>query len=250
MISPAPSRRSIACPPISRPCRRSRIHSRCCASGTIASASRTRRSSSPSAPWNHSGHSPTRTTLVHGDFRMGNLMMDSGGLTGVLDWELAHVGDPIEDLGWLCVPAWRFLRPDRPAAGLGTPRGAARRLRATRRNRRRPGGPALVGAGRHAALGGDLRDAGVHAPVRRDALGRARRHRSPGVRGRVGPARAARPAAGGRRPGESTCRRSGPSRPPRCTIARRCSSSSTRRGRRSATTCSRTLRGDRPFSCG
>jgi aminoglycoside phosphotransferase (APT) family kinase protein len=63
---------------------------------------------------------PTRTTLVHGDFRMGNLMMDSGGLTGVLDWELAHVGDPIEDLGWLCVPAWRFLRPDRPAAGLGT----------------------------------------------------------------------------------------------------------------------------------
>jgi aminoglycoside phosphotransferase (APT) family kinase protein len=63
---------------------------------------------------------PTRTTLVHGDFRMGNLMMDSGGLTGVLDWELAHVGDPIEDLGWLCVPAWRFLRPDRPAAGLAT----------------------------------------------------------------------------------------------------------------------------------
>ncbi len=62
----------------------------------------------------------TRTTLVHGDFRMGNLMIDSGGLTGVLDWELAHVGDPIEDLGWLCVPAWRFVRPDRPAAGLGT----------------------------------------------------------------------------------------------------------------------------------
>ena len=63
---------------------------------------------------------PARSTLVHGDFRMGNLMVDSGGLTGVLDWELAHVGDPIEDLGWLCVPAWRFVRPDRPAAGLGT----------------------------------------------------------------------------------------------------------------------------------
>ena len=47
-------------------------------------------------------------------------MVDSGGLTGVLDWELAHVGDPVEDLGWLCVPAWRFQRPDRPAAGLGT----------------------------------------------------------------------------------------------------------------------------------
>ena len=38
----------------------------------------------------------------------------------MLDWELAHIGDPVEDLGWLCVPAWRFARPDRPAAGLGT----------------------------------------------------------------------------------------------------------------------------------
>jgi aminoglycoside phosphotransferase (APT) family kinase protein len=63
---------------------------------------------------------PARTSLVHGDFRMGNLMVDSDGLTGVLDWELAHVGDPVEDLGWLCVPAWRFQRPDRPAAGLGS----------------------------------------------------------------------------------------------------------------------------------
>jgi aminoglycoside phosphotransferase (APT) family kinase protein len=61
-----------------------------------------------------------RTTLVHGDFRMGNLMVAARGLEGVLDWELAHVGDPLEDLGWLCVRAWRFERPDRPAAGLGT----------------------------------------------------------------------------------------------------------------------------------
>jgi aminoglycoside phosphotransferase (APT) family kinase protein len=59
-------------------------------------------------------------TLVHGDFRMGNLMVGPRGVTGVLDWELAHLGDPVEDLGWLCVPAWRFTRPDRPAAGLGT----------------------------------------------------------------------------------------------------------------------------------
>jgi len=61
-----------------------------------------------------------RRTLVHGDFRIGNLMVDSAGVSAVLDWELAHVGDPIEDLGWLCVPAWRFMRPDRPAAGLGS----------------------------------------------------------------------------------------------------------------------------------
>jgi aminoglycoside phosphotransferase (APT) family kinase protein len=61
----------------------------------------------------------TRRALVHGDFRMGNLMVGASGLNGVLDWELTHVGDPVEDLGWLCVPAWRFTRPDRPAAGLG-----------------------------------------------------------------------------------------------------------------------------------
>ena len=61
-----------------------------------------------------------RRTVVHGDFRMGNLMVGPQGLTGVLDWELAHAGDPVEDLGWVCVPAWRFARRDRPAAGLGT----------------------------------------------------------------------------------------------------------------------------------
>jgi aminoglycoside phosphotransferase (APT) family kinase protein len=50
-----------------------------------------------------------RRTVVHGDFRVGNLLVDpDDGLRAVLDWELAHVGDPIEDLGWLCVRAWRF----------------------------------------------------------------------------------------------------------------------------------------------
>jgi len=61
-----------------------------------------------------------RRTVVHGDLRMGNLMVGPNGLTGVLDWELAHAGDPVEDLGWICVPAWRFTRRERPAAGLGT----------------------------------------------------------------------------------------------------------------------------------
>ncbi|MFJ9387374.1 phosphotransferase family protein [Nocardioides sp. NPDC101246] len=46
--------------------------------------------------------------LVHGDFRVGNLMYDETGLRGVLDWEITHLGDPSEDLGWLCVPSWRF----------------------------------------------------------------------------------------------------------------------------------------------
>jgi aminoglycoside phosphotransferase (APT) family kinase protein len=56
--------------------------------------------------------------IVHGDFRLGNLMVGSDGLAAVLDWELAHLGDPIEDLGWLCVRAWRF-GSDRPVAGVG-----------------------------------------------------------------------------------------------------------------------------------
>jgi aminoglycoside phosphotransferase (APT) family kinase protein len=60
-----------------------------------------------------------RTTLVHGDFRLGNLMVDHQGLAAVLDWELSHRGDPMEDLGWLCIRSWRFGRPDLPVAGIG-----------------------------------------------------------------------------------------------------------------------------------
>ena len=63
---------------------------------------------------------PTGTgkTVVHGDFRLGNVMVDRNGLTAVLDWELAHIGDPMEDLGWVCVKAWRFGGP-KPVAGIG-----------------------------------------------------------------------------------------------------------------------------------
>lgn len=59
-------------------------------------------------------------TLLHGDFRNGNLMVDQGGIRAVLDWELAHVGPPASDLAWLCVPSWRFQRPDLPVGGFGT----------------------------------------------------------------------------------------------------------------------------------
>jgi aminoglycoside phosphotransferase (APT) family kinase protein len=50
----------------------------------------------------------SRRVPVHGDFRLGNLMVGPDGLRAVLDWELAHVGDAAEDLAWLCAPAWRF----------------------------------------------------------------------------------------------------------------------------------------------
>ena len=63
---------------------------------------------------------PTEPRLVHGDFRLGNLLVEQGRLTGVLDWELAHLGDFHEDLAYGCMTVWRFARPDRPAFGLGT----------------------------------------------------------------------------------------------------------------------------------
>jgi aminoglycoside phosphotransferase (APT) family kinase protein len=59
-------------------------------------------------------------TLVHGDFRHGNLIIGPDGVRAVLDWELAHYGDPMEDLGWICVNSWRFGEIDKPVGGLGT----------------------------------------------------------------------------------------------------------------------------------
>jgi aminoglycoside phosphotransferase (APT) family kinase protein len=63
----------------------------------------------PSAP---------RTCVVHGDFRNGNLIVGEDGVRCVLDWELAQIGDPMLDLGWLCVKTWRFGGP-LPVGGFG-----------------------------------------------------------------------------------------------------------------------------------
>jgi aminoglycoside phosphotransferase (APT) family kinase protein len=62
----------------------------------------------------------TEVTLVHGDFRNGNLVIDRDGVRAVLDWELAHLGDPMEDLGWVCVNSWRFGEIDKPVGGFGS----------------------------------------------------------------------------------------------------------------------------------
>jgi aminoglycoside phosphotransferase (APT) family kinase protein len=63
----------------------------------------------------------TPTGLVHGDFRMGNLIVDGSGLATVLDWELVHTGEVYEDLAWFCIRAWRFGAPaHNAAAGLGS----------------------------------------------------------------------------------------------------------------------------------
>ncbi|MDP4540793.1 phosphotransferase [Qipengyuania sp. DY56-A-20] len=67
-------------------------------------------------------HLPARAepVLVHGDYRLGNILAEDGALTGVLDWELAHRGDRHEDLAFACMTVWRFARIDRPALGLGS----------------------------------------------------------------------------------------------------------------------------------
>ena len=63
---------------------------------------------------------PVEPVLIHGDYRMGNLLAEDSRLTGVLDWELAHFGDRHEDLAFGCMAVWRFHRYDRPALGLGS----------------------------------------------------------------------------------------------------------------------------------
>ena len=59
-----------------------------------------------------------RRVVVHGDFRVGNLIVGPDGIRAVLDWELAHVGHPAEDIGWLCTRSWRFGGPGR-VGGIG-----------------------------------------------------------------------------------------------------------------------------------
>ncbi|HTQ13418.1 MAG TPA: phosphotransferase family protein [Rhizomicrobium sp.] len=60
-----------------------------------------------------------RRTLVHGDFRHGNLMISPRGVGAALDWELTHVGDPLEDIGWICTNSWRFGVAEKVVGGFG-----------------------------------------------------------------------------------------------------------------------------------
>jgi aminoglycoside phosphotransferase (APT) family kinase protein len=68
----------------------------------------------------HDPGTSAEVTLVHGDFRHGNLIIGADGVRAVLDWELAHLGDPMEDLGWVCVNSWRFGEIDKPVGGFGS----------------------------------------------------------------------------------------------------------------------------------
>lgn len=62
---------------------------------------------------------PRPARLIHGDYRVGNLILDATGIVGVLDWECAHHGNPAEDFGWVCLRSWRFGNVDLPVGGMG-----------------------------------------------------------------------------------------------------------------------------------
>jgi aminoglycoside phosphotransferase (APT) family kinase protein len=61
----------------------------------------------------------SRRTLVHGDFRHGNIMISTNGVVAALDWELTHIGEPLEDLGWICTNSWRFGVAEKVVGGFG-----------------------------------------------------------------------------------------------------------------------------------
>jgi aminoglycoside phosphotransferase (APT) family kinase protein len=62
---------------------------------------------------------PRDAVMVHGDFRLGNIIVANQGLASVLDWELCHLGDPREDISWLCTNSWRFGQTAKRVGGFG-----------------------------------------------------------------------------------------------------------------------------------
>ena len=130
---------------------------------------------------------PAPSRLVHGDFSLGNFIVDESGLAAVIDWELAHLGDPAEDIGWLCIRSWRFGNDDRQVAGVGDLERVHLRLRGGGRGAGGPRPGSLLGGVRERQVGGDLRPPGPRPPERRAPQPRARLPRPPHLRAGVGP---------------------------------------------------------------
>ena len=68
----------------------------------------------------HRPTEPTTRRIVHADVRTGNIIVDRTGLRSILDWETAKIGDPIEDVAWVCTRMWRFGEDHMTVGGLGT----------------------------------------------------------------------------------------------------------------------------------
>ena len=103
------------------------------------------------------GRGPVELTLVHNDFRNGNVMVDADeGLIAVLDWETAHIGDPMRDLGWMCTNSWRFGQRHLPVGGFGHYEDLFAGYESVGRSPRRSGPCAVLGGVRLVLVGGGL----------------------------------------------------------------------------------------------
>ena len=131
-------------------------------SNSTTSARRSRRATNGCSP---TGPPRTATTIVHGDLRLGNVIVDEHGLAAAIDWELVHVGDPLEDLAWLCVKAWRFGAP-LEVGGRRHDRPARRRVRRRGRSPGRPRRAALVARREDPVVGHRLHGPGVRRTSR------------------------------------------------------------------------------------
>ncbi len=132
-----------------------------------------------------------RTCVVHGDFRLGNVIVGADGLRAVIDWELAHLGDPMEDLGWLCVKAWRFGSGP-PVAGLGEYDELFGAYEAAGGGAGRPGGRCAGGRCSAPGSGRSCASCRRSCTSRDDAEPRARSDRTPRLRERIRPVSLAR----------------------------------------------------------
>jgi aminoglycoside phosphotransferase (APT) family kinase protein len=70
--------------------------------------------------WLRENRPPARPRVVnHGDYRIGNVVVDEQGLVGVLDWEFVHLDDPVRDMAFALVRAWRFGVAEKRLGGIG-----------------------------------------------------------------------------------------------------------------------------------
>ena len=112
--------------------------------------------------------------VSHGDFRIGNLMLDETGIVAVLDWEFAHVSDPAEDLAWPLIRAWRFGNDGKRVGGIGDDRAVPRALRRADGRLDLFRGARRMGGIRQLQMGGRGPHPGPEAPSGRAAQRRAR----------------------------------------------------------------------------
>ncbi len=117
---------------------------------------------------------PVLASVVHGDFRLGNFLVGPDGLRAVVDWEFWHLGDPAEDLAWVCARPWRFGADDRPVAGIGAVQALLDGFGGGADPARLRWWAVLVQAkwGAYCARQAALRRAGEHASLERTVLAR------------------------------------------------------------------------------